>query len=88
MNRHLWKLRVSLKIEIFMWYMRKEVIVTKDNLAWRNWGGSTQCSFYLREESIQHLFFECLDARFFWAIFQLPLISITTEYSAFVYWMD
>jgi hypothetical protein len=57
MNKQLWKLRVSLKIKIFMWYMRKEVILTKDNLARRNWGGSTQCSFCLREESIQHLFF-------------------------------
>jgi hypothetical protein len=57
MNKQLWKLRVPLKIKIFMWYMRKEAILTKYNLARRNWGGSTQCSFCLQEEFIQHLFF-------------------------------
>jgi hypothetical protein len=71
MNKQLWKLRVPLKIKIFMWYMRKEVILTKDNLARHNWGGSTQCSFCLREESIQHLFFECIYARFLWGIVQI-----------------
>jgi hypothetical protein len=33
MNKQLWRLKVPLKIIIFMWYMRKEVVLTKDNLA-------------------------------------------------------
>jgi hypothetical protein len=33
MNKQLWKLKILLKIKIFMWYMRKEVVLTKDNLA-------------------------------------------------------
>jgi hypothetical protein len=37
-NRQLWRLKVLLKIKIFMWYMRKEVVITKDNLGRRNWG--------------------------------------------------
>jgi hypothetical protein len=36
MNKQLWKLKVPLKIKIFMWYMRREVILTKDNLE-RGW---------------------------------------------------
>jgi hypothetical protein len=40
MNKQLWRLKVPLKIKIFMWYMRREVVLTKDNLARRNWGGS------------------------------------------------
>jgi hypothetical protein len=32
-NKQLWKLKVPLKIKKFMWYMRKEVVLTKDNLA-------------------------------------------------------
>jgi hypothetical protein len=75
MNKQLWKLRVLLKIKVFMWYMRKEVILTKDNLARRNWGNSTQCSFCLREESIQHLFFSAFMLDFFGQYFKLPLIS-------------
>jgi hypothetical protein len=36
MNKQLWKLKVPLKIKIFMWYLKKEVILTKDNLVRRN----------------------------------------------------
>jgi hypothetical protein len=55
LNKQLWRLKVPLKIKIFMWYMRREVVLTKDNLARRNWGGSKQCSFYLRTPIFQVL---------------------------------
>jgi hypothetical protein len=71
MNKQLWKLKVPLKFKKIMWSMRKEVVLTKDNLARRNWGGSNQCSFCLREEFIQHLFFDCLYARFLWGLVQI-----------------
>jgi hypothetical protein len=32
MNKQLWRLKEMLKIKIFMWYMRREVVLTKDNL--------------------------------------------------------
>jgi hypothetical protein len=31
-NKQLWKLKIPLKVKIFMWYMRKEVGLTEDNL--------------------------------------------------------
>jgi hypothetical protein len=34
-NKQLWKLKVPLKI-IFLWYLKKEVVLTKDNLAKQN----------------------------------------------------
>jgi hypothetical protein len=71
MNKQIWQLRVPLKIKIFMWYMKKEVVLTKDNLARRNWDGSKQCCFCLRDESIYHLFFECQYARFLWGLTQI-----------------
>jgi hypothetical protein len=71
MNKQLWRLKVPLKIKIFMWYMKKEIVVTKDNLAKRNWDGSKQCSFCLHDETIQHLFFECYYARFFLGLTQI-----------------
>jgi hypothetical protein len=49
MNKQLWRLKVPLKIKIFMWYMRKGLVLTKDNLAKRNWGGSKQCSFCCKD---------------------------------------
>jgi hypothetical protein len=71
MNKQLWKLIVSPKIKNFKWYIRREVVITKDNLARWNWGGSKQCSFCLGDETIQHLFFYCLYARFHWGLVQI-----------------
>jgi hypothetical protein len=36
LNKRLWNLKVPLKIKIFLWYLRRGVILTKDNLAKRN----------------------------------------------------
>jgi len=35
-DKHLWKLKIPLKIKISMWYLNRGVILTKDNLARRN----------------------------------------------------
>jgi hypothetical protein len=51
-----------------MWYMRKEVVLTKDNLTRQNWGGSKQYSFCLYNETIQYLFFDCYYVRFLWGL--------------------
>lgn len=60
------KLRVPLKIKIFLWYLRKGVILIKDNLAKRGWVGNTTGCFCNSSETIQHLFFDCHLARFVW----------------------
>ena len=62
----IWKLRLPLKIKIFLWYLKKGVILTKDNLAKRRWKGSVKCCFYEAKESIQHIFFDCILVRFMW----------------------
>jgi hypothetical protein len=31
-TKYLWKLKIPLKIKIFMWFLNKKVILTKDNL--------------------------------------------------------
>jgi hypothetical protein len=45
---------------------KKGVILTKDNLIRRHWNGDTRCSFCHSPESIQHLFLDCLYAKFLW----------------------
>ncbi|WVZ49016.1 LOW QUALITY PROTEIN: hypothetical protein U9M48_000398 [Paspalum notatum var. saurae] len=65
--QEIWRVRVPLnKIKIFLWYLKRGVILTKDNLAKRNWKGSKACEFCSRPETIQHLFFECHYAKFLW----------------------
>jgi hypothetical protein len=54
-----------------MWYIRKEVVIIKDNLASYNWDGSKQCSFCLHDETMQHLFFYCYYARFLFGLTQI-----------------
>ncbi len=69
-NKCIWKLKMPLKIKIFMWYLLKGVVLTKDNLARRNWNSSLRCSFCLKNKSIQHLFFDCHVAKFLWRAVQ------------------
>ena len=75
-----------LKIKIFMWYLKRGVILTKGNLARRNWNGNKQCCFCYRDETIQHLFIDCHVAKFLWRAVQFvfdlnPPRSITHLFS-------
>jgi hypothetical protein len=81
-NDKLWKLKIPLRIKVFGWYLRKGVVLTKDNLAKRNWHGSKKCVFCHQDETIKHLFFQCRLARSIWSVIQVasnlfPPCSIT-----------
>jgi hypothetical protein len=67
-----WKVKLLLKIKVFLWYLKQGVILTKDNLVKRNWKGSVQCCFCSSNETIQHLFFDCHMARLMWSIVCMP----------------
>jgi hypothetical protein len=56
-NMMLWKMKVLLRIKIFLWYSKHGVVLTKDNLARWNWHGKQLCVFCSHPESIQHIFF-------------------------------
>ena len=47
-----WKLKVPSKIKIFLWYLNKGVILTKDNLIKRKWKGDAKCCFCNCDETI------------------------------------
>jgi hypothetical protein len=66
LRKYLWRLKISLKIKIFMWFLNSKVLVTKDNLAKRNWHGCTKCCFCDSMEFVEHLFLYCLFARIVW----------------------
>jgi hypothetical protein len=42
-DKKIWKMKIPLKTKKFAWYLRRGVILTKDNLARRNWHGSKMC---------------------------------------------
>jgi mannosylglycoprotein endo-beta-mannosidase len=68
LRKYIWKIKVPLKIRIFMWFLHRKVILTKDNLARRNWQGPKTCCFCDQDETIQHLFFQCPFAKVIWRI--------------------
>ena len=70
-NKKIWKSKIPLKVKIFMWYLRRGVVLTKDNLARRNWSGSKKCCFYTHDETIKHLFFYCKFACSTWSAIQI-----------------
>jgi hypothetical protein len=68
LRKYLWKLKIPLKIKIFMWFLNSKVLLTKDNLAKRKWKGCQKCCFCNESETIHHLFLTCPFARIIWRI--------------------
>ena len=58
-NKLIWNMKIPIKTKVFAWYLRRGVILTKDNLAKRNWQGSKMCVFSHHDETIKHVFFQC-----------------------------
>jgi hypothetical protein len=88
-NTVIWKLKLALKIKVFLWYLYKGVILTKDNLARRRWQGDNKCCFYSSEETIQPLLFDCHFARFMWRVIHISfnLSPPTSVHNLFTDWL-
>jgi hypothetical protein len=84
-----WKAKIPLKIKNFLWYIRKGVILTRDNLAKRQWKGCTSCSFCSRQKTIQHLFSECPMDKMMWMTisFTFGIRAPTTVTNLFGPWL-
>jgi len=67
-HKKIWKLKIPLKIKIFLWFLQKRVILTKDNLARKNWKGSQKCISCNGNETIQHLFLDYPLSKMLWRI--------------------
>jgi hypothetical protein len=92
-NHAIWKLKLPLKVKVFIWYLIKGVVLTKDNLVKRRWKGSLKCCCCNIDESIQHLFFDCTYARLVWRIIQVsfnisPPLNIQHMFNGWVQGID
>jgi hypothetical protein len=45
--RFLWKIKIPLKVKIFLWFLFRGVTLMKDNLVRRNWHGSENVVFVI-----------------------------------------
>src|SRR5438128_7004163 len=77
------------KVKSFLWYLRRGVILTTDNLARRNWQGSKTCSFCSENEIIRHLFFDYRFTQVVWGLIYLTFditkpSSVTNMFGAWL----
>jgi hypothetical protein len=68
-NKPIWKMRVPLKIKIFLWYLRKCIILTEDNLAKRNQTGSKRCCFCHKMRQLYTCFLTAIFLRLYGQLF-------------------
>ena len=75
-NKKLWKAKIPLKIKIFMWLVKQNTILTRDNLSRKGWQGDKTCSFCNAPENVEHLSLSvpCLDIAGVWFRLWLELI--------------
>jgi hypothetical protein len=70
-KNYLWKIKILLKIKVFLWLLYREAILIKDNLVKRIWHENVKCCFYDSLKTIQHLLFDCSRAKFIWRVIQI-----------------
>jgi hypothetical protein len=63
-----WKLVVPPQPHFFMWLLSKNKLLTRDNLEKRRHLDDGSCLFGVENESVDHLFFECVVAKRAWAM--------------------
>jgi hypothetical protein len=90
LRKYLWKLKIPLKIKIFMWFLNNKVLLTKDNLAKRKWKGCTKCCFCGAQETVEHLFIVCPFAKLLWRMvhFAYALPPPTNITNMFGNWLN
>ena len=89
LKKYLWKMKVPLKIKIFMWFLHKKVLLTKDNLLRRKWIGCKKCVFCGADETNEHLFISCQLARQIWRLinFTFSITPPTSVNNLFGNWL-
>jgi hypothetical protein len=65
-HRKIWKWKIPLKIKIFLWFLQKGAVMSKDILVKKNWKVSQNCVCCNLNETIQHLFIDCPLAKMIW----------------------
>lgn len=83
----IWKAKIPLKIKIWMWLIEQNAILTKDNLATKNWIGDNKCAFCNADETIHHLFFSCDMAKYVWSLVAFVLGAADRPSSFEQYWV-
>ena len=69
-----WKCKVTLKIQIFLWMACHDRIQSAVQLRKRNWAGAKECKMCGAVETTDHILFTCPVAVFLWVFLKETLI--------------
>jgi hypothetical protein len=72
-HKFLWKVKIPLRIKTFIWLVLKKSILTKDELVHRGGSCDLQCMFCGKNETTDHLFFQCPLAWYMWNVVSCAL---------------
>ena len=86
-NKKLWKAKLPLKIKVFMWLVKLNAILTRDNLSRKGWQGDKMCSFCSSPESTEHLFSSCVISRYCWSLVSVVVKADCRPSSFSQFWM-
>lgn len=76
----IWRAKIPLQFQIFLWQLFQDVVLTRDVMKRRNWASNPKCSFCNERETSQHLLFLCPFARIVWrtvgSVFRTSVLTI------------
>lgn len=84
-----WKINVPPWIQIFLCLLSHNKLMTKDNLLKRGMEKPKECMFCTEDETICHLFFECVVAKMIWHfVLEFCGYSVTSYLELANRWLD
>uniref|UniRef100_A0A8I6XRD0 Reverse transcriptase zinc-binding domain-containing protein n=1 Tax=Hordeum vulgare subsp. vulgare TaxID=112509 RepID=A0A8I6XRD0_HORVV len=83
----LWKTLCPRKIHVFLWLCLYNKVLTRDNVAKRKTLDDNTCLFCNEVESVQHMFFDCVNSNLIWSVifkfFKIHRVTCITDVSSF-----
>jgi hypothetical protein len=67
---NIWAACLPLKIKMFLWQVCNDKVQSAEQLAKKNWQGPIECKLCGRLESAEHIFVQCVLAKFCWSVFR------------------
>ena len=64
----IWELCIPSRVQVFLWLLSNNKLLTRDNLAKRREVNEKSCVFCDEPESISHLFFDCCVVNIMWEL--------------------
>jgi hypothetical protein len=86
----LWHLKIPPRVHFFLWLVSNNKTLTRDNLAKRKKIEDPSCLFCTENETVHHLFFECVVVRQCWKVISdIVAVNVESDLAAIgQYWLS